>query len=370
MSTLDKTLDPHGGDPVIKNITRLKGRRLIFTCILLSVLPLIAFVLTIFDGTFINPSMHADLMHDYGDIVLYLFGFPVTVLVIAWYSQKLPMALETLEKNEIVIISEDDWSVFIQTANKIFSNKVLKFLPYIFASCITLFLIISYFLPGTVTYWYSLQGGHKVYWAAIAMIPVYFLTFFSLSYAIILIIKAYIVLKELFNNHKIEVQVLHPDNCGGLSSLGALSKTLNLWIFFVGVIAATNIYMNIRLFGGSLLSPFEIAIMAGYILSAYIVFFMPLHATYKSMKKAKFDSMQRINKYFVSIDSKIKRELDSIGQIDNMDIESIENINKLYELAAKMPVYPYDIKTVTSFLGSIFVPVLMFILEILLKSFL
>jgi hypothetical protein len=370
MRTLDNTLNPHGGDPIIRNITCLKGKRLIFTCIFLSILPLTSFFLTILDGTFINPLMHADLVHDYGDIVLYLFGFPVTVLVIAWYSQKLPVALETLKENGIVIISDDRWRVFIQTSNQIFSNKFFKFLPYFIASGITLYLIRLYILPGTVTYWYSLQSGHKIYWAAITMIPVYFLTFFSLSYAIILIVKTYVVLKELFNNHKIEVQVLHPDNCGGLSSLGALSKTLNLWIFFIGVIAATNIYMNIRLFGGSLLSPFEIAIMAGYIISAYIVFFMPLHATYKSMKKAKFDSIQRINRYFVNIDTKIKRELDSMGQIDNMDIESIENINKLYDLAVKMPVYPYDIKTVTSFIGSIFVPVLLFILEILLKSFL
>jgi hypothetical protein len=361
-------LSPHGGDPVIRFVTSLEGKKLILASVILSGLTLLSFILTFVDGTFFNPSMHADLMHDYGDIVLYLFGFPVTVLIIAWYSQKLPIALDTLKENGIVVISDDEWEIYIQTANKIFSKKLLTLLPYIIASLITIFLIWSYVLPGTHTYWYSLQAGHKLYFAAVAMIPVYYMAFFSFSSAILLIVKTYIVLKELFNNHKIEVQVLHPDNCGGLSSLGALSKTLNLWIFFIGVIAATNIYMNIRLFGGSLLSTFEIAIMISYIISAYIVFFMPLHATYKSMKKAKFDSLQRLNKHFINIDLKIKNELDSKGQLDNGDIESIENINKLYELAIKMPIYPYDIKTVTSFLGSIFVPVLLFVLEILLKS--
>jgi len=361
------TLNPSGNDPITRFLFSLKGKKLSILYLLLSALPLVAFLLTIVDGNFINNAMDANMVHDYGNIVLYLFGFPVTVLVTVWYSQKLPLALSNLRENKVVVISDEEWNSFINKSNSIYSNQLISIIPYLITLSITLYLVMVYIHP-TEDCWYSLKVDGKIYWAALAMVPVYFLTFLSFLLSISLIIKTYIVLKKLFDNYRIDVQVLHPDNCGGLSSLGALSRTLNLWIFFIGLIAATNIYMNIKLFGNTLSSMFQILIMAGYIISAYIVFFMPLHATYKSMKNAKFDTLQRINKYFINVDKKIKDDIDNLNKLDDQDVESIESINKLYDIALKMPVYPYDLKTVSSFIGSIFVPVLLFLLELVLKS--
>jgi hypothetical protein len=362
------TLNPSGDDPITGFIFSLKGKKLLIMYLLLSAFPLIAFILAIIDGNFNNSSMNASLIHDYGDIALYLFGFPVTVIVAVWYAHKLPVALNKLKENKVILISEDDWENFIGSANKIYSKKSLNVIPYIISLVITIFLVYSYISP-IADCWYCLSLDHKPYLAALTMIPVYYLTFLSFSVAILFIIKTYIVLRKLFNNYKIDVQVLHPDNCGGLSSLGSLSVTLNLWIFFIGLIAAANIYMNIKLFGNTLSDMFQIMIMVGYIISAYIVFFMPLHATYKSMKNAKYDTLQRINKYFINVDKKIKEDIDNFNKLDDQDVESIESINKLYDIALKMPVYPYDLKTVSSFIGSIFVPILLFLLELVLKSF-
>ncbi len=362
------TLNPSGNDPVTRFVFSLKGKKLSILYLLISALPLLAFLLTIIDRNFTNSSMDADMVHDYGNIALYMFGFPVTVLVMIWYSQRLPTALRNLQENKVILISDEEWDQFLNNSNKIYSNKMISFFPYLISLIITIYLVTVYIHP-TEDCWYSLEDDGKIYWAALAMIPVYFLTFLSFLLSISLIIKTYIVLRKLFNNYRIDVQVLHPDNCGGLSSLGTLSKTLNLWIFFIGLIAATNIYMNIKLFGNALSDSFQILIMAGYIISAYIVFFMPLHATFKSMKNAKYDTIQRINKYFINVDRKIKGDIDSLNKLDDQDLESIESIKKLYDLAVKMPVYPYDLKTISSFIGSIFVPVLLFLLELMLKSF-
>lgn len=368
MNTDASIINPAGNDPVNRFVFSLKGNKLLILYLLLSVLPLVAFLLTAVDGNFNNSSMKASLVRDYGNVALYLFGFPVTVIVTVWYARKLPDALEKLRENKVILISDTQWNEFIALANRIYSGKSLTIIPYIASMLITLFLVYSYIFP-IADCWYCLGLDHKVYLAALFMIPVYFLTFLSFAVAILLIIKTYIVLRKLFNNYKINVQVLHPDNCGGLSSLGSLSVTLNLWIFFIGLIAAANVYMNIKLFGNTLSDFFQILIMIGYVASAYIVFFMPLHATFKSMKNAKFDTLQRINRYFLNVDKKIKEDIDNLNRLDDKDVESIESINKLYDLASKMPVYPYDLKTVTSFLGSIFVPVLLFLLELLLKSF-
>jgi hypothetical protein len=172
-----------------------------------------------------------------------------------------------------------------------------------------------------------------------------------------------VVLRNLFNNYKISLQPLHPDNCGGLSSLGDLSKKLNVGIIILGVISALNVYRDYKILDNSFFNTFHLLIIAGYIVCAFVVFFMPLYAAHESMKKAKFEEIKRINDYFLTVNKKLKNHINNHENIDQRDMDDFENINKIYDLAKKMPVYPFNIATVTSFIGSIFIPVILFLIE-------
>lgn len=356
----DIAINPAGNDIVSNFLMSLKGKRLFTTLLTAIGLTIIPVLFTIVDGTFINSQLTADVIHDIGKISVYLIGLPTAILILSIYSGKFPMVLEQLKQNKVIVMTDNEWRDFKLVANIIFAKKFFTKTPHLLAFLITLFLIyISIKFP----VWYSVKIENGFYFAAYLQIPVYYLTFYTFAVCLFNIIACYVVLRKLFNNYKISLQPLHPDNCGGLSALGALSQKLNIGIVLIGIISGLNVYMDYKLFGDPMFNTFRVLIVVGYIICAYIVFFMPLYAAHESMKDAKFEEIQRINEYFMAVNQKLKDRLNSHENIDQRDMDDFENVNKMYELARKMPVYPFNVATVSSFIGSIFIPVILFILE-------
>jgi hypothetical protein len=351
-----------------KSLHKKQDKRL-YTIILIAIgITIIPVLFTIIDGTFYNARLIADAAHDYGKISIYLIGLPLAIYMLTLYSGKFPFVLEQLEQNKVIIMTDNEWVDFKNSVNGKLTNSMFFLTgPYIFAFIITLYLI---FKSINSPVWYSVKADSGIYIAAYLQIPVYFSTFYIFSLCIFDIIASYIILRKLFNNYNISLQPLHPDNCGGLSALGVLSKRLNLGIFLIGLISALNVYQDCILFKTPLVNPFHMAIITGYIVCAYIVFFMPLFAAHESMKQAKYDEIKRINEYFQAVNQKLTNHISSHENIDQRDMSDFENINKIYDLAKKMPVYPYNIATVSSFIGSIIIPIFLFILEhVFLKLF-
>ena len=350
---------------------KLTGKRLALAVIATFVITVIPFIVSIEDGNFINSSLGVDALHDYGNIMLYVFCLPITLLSISLYFNRFPKVMNSLQKDGIIIVDSDEWEDYIEKSNKSFSNKKLLLIPTITSLVVTVLLVLIYMYPAKDC-WYCLK---HFYLAALLQIVVYLITYFVFSLAIVLIFNSYKVLKGIFEELHISVQALHPDNCGGLASLGKLSKALNLSILFFGFTAATNIYQNTILFVRTADSKetliiqviFQIVIVLFYLINAYIVFFIPLKAAHKSMKSAKFNEIDKINKYFIRINEKVKKSISEDKIIDENLINSLSELKILYENARKMPVYPFDIKTLSYFFSSILLPTIILLIEFLLK---
>ena len=358
-------INPAGKDKISGFLMSLTGKRLVATLLSAIGLAIIPILATMIDGNFSNSPIKVDAVDDIGRVAAYLLGLPTAILILAKYSGKFPLVLEQLKQNKVIVLTDSEWNDFKISANNIFDKSLYSKTPHFIALIITLYLIVHYFNSPV---WFSVRLDSGFYFAAYLQIPVYYLTYYTYSLCIFNIIASYVVLRELFSNYKISLQPLHPDNCGGLLALGDLSNRLNIGIVVIGIISGLNIYMDHKLLGGPLLNFHHILIITGYIIGAYIVFFMPLYAAHESMKAAKFDEIKRINDYFLTVNQKLKDRLNNNANIDPRDMNDFENINKIYDLVKKMPVYPFNIATVTSFIGSLFIPILLFLVERILQS--
>ena len=186
-----------------------------------------------------------DVIRDYGNISLYLIGLPLSVLIIAQYAGKFPDILEQLKQDNVIQMDEEKWNKYKLSINLIFRKPVFFWTPYFVSIIVTIFLVLFYsYRANTFPVWYSpiVRGG--IHFGAFLQIPVYLITYYLFSLCLVNIVSIYLALKKLFTYSRVSVQPLHPDNCGGLAPLGALSRKLNFGILLIGVIIGLNIYKN------------------------------------------------------------------------------------------------------------------------------
>ena len=359
-------IKPGGNSRIFSYLISLSGYKIVIVMFIGFVFALIPILLTFIDGTFNQAGLKGNVINDYANVLLYLLGFPLGILILTLYSSKFPKALLQLKENKIINIDEENWDKFIKRTNAIYSKWYYKKAPYFVSIVATLFLIWTYRHPHN-DIWYSLKTEQHFYYAAWAQLAVYYVTFYTFALGILNITASFQVLDLLFKKNNIIVQPLHPDNCGGLAPVGALSRTLNIGILFIGVITALNIYNNYVLYGRPLFDYLQITIIIVYFASAYIVFFFPMLAAHKPMKKAKRDEMNSINQYINEKIELLKLDLKNDNDINMQEMENLENARKIYDVTSKMPVYPYNLKTILSFITSI-TPLLIFILEQLIRK--
>jgi hypothetical protein len=273
-----------------------------------------------------------------------------------------------LRGNEIISTDEQQWNSFKQKANEIYSKWYYTNGPHIIALAITIVLIIVFRHPKNKI-WYSLETDNFVYIAGWAQIIVYYVTFYTFSLGLLNIFASYRVLSTLFSSNKLNVQPLHPDKCGGLAPLGALSRTLIYWIIFIGIIVALNVWNNYYILNRHFDDPLQLSIIFGYLVMAYIIFFLPMHAAHKPMKKAKEEELTLIHRYISKIDKAVKMDFEKSNDIDNKALENFNNAKQIYDITSEMPVYPYNFKTVAAFISSILIPILFLIIQKIIDIF-
>lgn len=360
-------ITPGNNNRFARYIMSLKGIQIFYAVLLSFIIALIPILLAIYDGNFRNPALKADIVRDWGGL-FYLIGFPTMLLTTILYANKFPKVLKQLKDNEIINTNKEEWNNFKLKSNAIYSKWYFTIGPHLIALVITIALFFVFRNPYNPI-WYSLKTDEFFYVAAWAQLFVYYAAFFTFSLGLLNILASYKILQVLFSSNNIIVQPLHPDKCGGLAPLGALSRTLIYWILFIGVIVAVNIWSNYTNFGRELDDPLQISIILGYLVMAYIIFFLPMDAAHKPMKKAKEDELKLIHHYISKINKEVKKDFEEFKDIDNNALENFNNAKQIYDITSQMPVYPYNVKTVVAFVSSVLIPVVYYILQRIADSF-
>lgn len=357
-------------DSIFKFILSLSLKKFICIIAISFVVGLIPILVAIFNGNFLKQENDniVNVLEDFGNLALYLIGLPSLLIIVYSYFKEFPKTIAYLREHQIVFMEDVIWEDFIKWATNLFSKWIFTILPYLISFVITLVVFISFSLMRN-DLWYSLKLDGEFNYSSILMVPVIWLTFYFLSASVFKIIAVYLVLKKLFNENSIDIQPLHPDLCGGLAVLGKLSKSLNFGIFLWGAIVFLNVYQHIYGFYSNEKNYLIVAlIIIGYIFAAYVVFFIPLKAVHSSMKSAKDSNILLINENFNTLNSEIRSSLKNHEPLTKEVMGNLQNLNELHIITSKMPVYPYNIETITSFISSILIPVLLSVLTIFIEK--
>lgn len=361
-------ITPGYGNKIASYLMSLTGIRIFYALLISIAIVLIPILLAYYDGNFINPELKLDIKSDWPAILFYLIGFPTMLLTTILYANKLPQVLNQLRGNKIIKTNEQEWNRFKEKANEIYSKWYYTNGPHLIALAITIALIYVFRNPKNPI-WYSLETDNFFYVAGWAQIIVYYITFYTFSLGLLNIFASYRILSVLFSSNKLIVQPLHPDKCGGLAPLGALSRTLIYWIILIGIIVALNVWNNYYILERHFDDPLQLSIIFGYFVMAYIIFFLPMHAAHKPMKKAKEEELTLIHHYISKIDKTVKKDLEEFKDIDNNALENFKNAKQIYDITSEMPIYPYNFKTVAAFISSILIPIIFSIIQRIIDGF-
>jgi hypothetical protein len=178
-------------------------------------------------------------------------------------------------------------------------------------------------------------------------------------YAFWLLLFRYIINVRIcsFILAKVVLHPLHPDKAGGFRPLGKYALNTTYPIVLAGTIMAFAEYWQ-YIKGGFATSYFYHSALLLLLILTPIIFFAPLRSAHDSMKRAKdsllTDISTQFNHEFTLAHSALSSSSNSLE--DNM--EKIEQLQKLHKLATAFPVWPYDTETIRRFVVTMFTPVI------------
>lgn len=158
---------------------------------------------------------------------------------------------------------------------------------------------------------------------------------------------------------------LHPDKAGGLGIIGRVCLSFTWPLLVVGIVLASSFFFHEEA------SYFIInTIMLGiYIVSISFIFFFPLSSVHKIMKKSKEEWLDKISLRIRSVLNKIEEGLEENRDNSLRSFNELDLLRKHYDIVDSMPVWPYDLKTISRFFSTILIPTLMFIVEVVINMF-
>jgi hypothetical protein len=358
-----KLLCPSGNDPLVRAIMRPGRKRLaklVVGAIVVGVLP---FSWSIATGTFRNASLRIDAVHDYGYWNQFILFLPFMMWFIRYYFRGLEPAILTLRNRHVLSFSDQEFAEFASEANKIFAHPMATWLPYILAGILT--FIGFFFFWGAHQHTWNSPLQHALRDPAVWFsMPSTFLLYLLLAGFVVRMTCIRRVIKLLLKDEsRVLISALHPDGAGGLSPLGDFSMRVMPACLFGGFCACLAVLTNMYQYHRPVFYPLNVLYLAGYMAALTVAFFIPLMAAKDGMRKAKAASLALISNRCSEVIREAVEHLKQHHDAETLKVKSVENLTKLYEVANKMPIYPFDTQNVLRFASSVLWPLALMMLQ-------
>ncbi len=328
-------------------------------------LPILVFA-TLY-GLWDNTPDRIGLLHHYNWWIYRLTSIPATIFYFFWLPDGITSVLTGLKANGVFNApnqpSQDDaLKQYVVEFDRAYSRRLWIVLSLIAAAGLVMLIQIPEIRA--VRTW---QTAHPiVFWTTVLM---WGLIFFLGTMNVIRIILSIVWFNRLFDRFHVDVKVLHPDRAGGLSPLGEFSVKIGYGIAIYGLAAVVGIlsesYLRTTQFTGPELSIRFVPLLVAYLVLAPIAFFLPIGAARSTMRKAKHGFIVQIADQFeletIAIQSLLASSADELKQ----KLEKIEQLTKLYDIAAKFPVWPFNTENLVRFLSAISSPFVVALISVL-----
>ncbi len=304
-----------------------------------------AAVITTIEGTFSNPQLSLDLIHDIGWWNQFFLAFGVLVYVAGAYFGAFPRTLRQLVDSGVILATDEEWKKVRRFTKGRLTNPTVVALPYVCGGTSALLSLSVIDAPGA---WFN----SETYYAGF-LVPVHsFFLYYLLTYLTLRLYIAYLVLRMLFG-FKVNIQPFHTDGCGGLGSLRDQSGKLYFGLLIMGLVAALTVISNTANYGTELFAFYNIVMLASYVLITSIAFFLPLYATSFRMNEAQAKFLHSINDRYMALKENLGSDLVRTGS--NEDILALETLKAT---ARAMQVWPFNYVAVIKFVAVALFPFL------------
>lgn len=320
------------GDPLGSSIGRFSIRSPLYAVAIAAIFSFSAALVASFEGSFSNPDLSLDLLHDIGWWNQFLLAFPTLLFISGSYFGAFPKTLRGLVDSGVIQATEQEWKKVRRLTHAKLRNLTFIFLPYVCG--IAAALLTSNVLDSNSA-WFSADD----YIAGWLIPPHAFILYFYMTYLALRLYIAYLVLKLLFS-FSVNIQPFHADGCGGLGSLRDQSKKLYWGMIAFGVIAGLAILTNSLVYGVALFSIYNGLMLMAYVILTGVAFFLPLYALSGSMQLAKQNLIDSINARYRTLNE--NRESRSDQALNAEQKADLKALTQLHRTARSMQVWPFD----------------------------
>lgn len=259
------------------------------------------------------------------------------------------------ENRQTAFISEEKFNDMLKSAeDKIVGNGKMKYLK------------IAFFIGGVLwvavaakSHWFAIDTYGRDIWSSQTFRISFFIrTLFELvmfGYLFPLIIYKYLMIlhtirsicRQLTEEKVLKLRPLNPDKAGGLGFIGKYS--FNMTSFLLPMLIPIIFYMYLH----------DVNIILSIGLTLYIpilvfAFFYPLSGAHEVMKDFKNRELNLLTMEFNNVYDHLVNDIMLFKASDlPTEYEILDKIESLYNKADKMPVWPFDTKTLTKFISII-----------------
>jgi hypothetical protein len=250
----------------------------------------------------------------------------------------------------------------INTANNSVKGVINKYQRYHFY-LLALIIGIIFAIAQAVAYfgkvpWDTFDGYLYINpYMSFARLPFWFFTFYGIAYGIFNISITSSVLESIFKTiNNININLLHPDKCGGLSMVGNYASKTGYIIIPIGVFASVSALLQKDFYKAY---PIHLFILI-YILISPLVFTLPIWKAHIAMEKKKEQELLKLADQFQQKYQNLTKSKKLINEQHDL-----ENLQKLYLLiSSNYPTWPFRFENVRRFTLSVTSPLLPILLSI------
>ncbi len=310
-------------------------------------------------GSFRSSALSVDALHDVGYHNSFLLLLPFVSWFIVYYLNGLELAFTELRRTRIVTISDADYAATVDFANRRFSHwSVTMFAPVV--GVMSIVVAAQGIWLARLDTWCSPTSGR---WSveAFTIIPTVFLLYHTIAALVarIAVIKG---IASRFLSFGVDSDALHPDGCGGFSPLGAFALRISWAGVVIGLACLIGVLANTWILGLPMLSLPTVLIMSGYVIGLSIGFFVPLYPARKRMRELKEQTLRNLSERLRAETKSAMADLDGDHRQLQSLLKKIEALRQLYDLADRMPVYPFNTSSLATFASSVMWPIALLLL--------
>ncbi len=297
---------------------------------------------------------------------MFLISLPLLIVFIVTERIMIPSGIGKLKGSGVLSITSDSaYRLKIAWEKR---YKVVNILGQIVGIGVGVSAGLTNYITFTQTgfgSWQAIDGSvYLVGWYSLLCM---FFFYFACSVFITRNIATIVFLRDIVRNSVIQIIPFHPDKCGGLNPVGVLGLRNQYLLSLIGI-NVILLFSNANILDPNIkLQTMVTVSIAAYIIFGPISFLGPLLPFRDAMQKDKSRLMNLVANRIKMDFNRIIKLIDE-GEMTKEDEELLTRYKNIGELVEKLPVWPFDIATISKFITAYILPFVTMIIATLLPD--